>query len=119
LVRTGEGVLTMTGRSKEIINRGGEKISGREIEDLLARHPGVIEAAVVPAPHPRLGEQPAAFVLAYGTGPTDDELAEFLGKAGLAPQKIPRVWRRVGDLPRTASGKAKKYVLQEELARHT
>lgn len=113
---TAAGVLSMTGRSKEIINRGGEKISGREIEDVLARHPGVVEAAVVPAPHPRLGEQPAAFVLTRNPRPSEEELAEFLRAAGLAPQKIPRVWRWVGELPRTASGKVKKYVLQEELA---
>jgi acyl-CoA synthetase (AMP-forming)/AMP-acid ligase II len=113
---TADGTLNMTGRTKEIINRGGEKISGREIEDLLAQHPAVIEAAVVPAPHPRLGEQPAAFVLLRDGGPTDKELGDFLRGAGLAPQKIPGVWRRVDELPRTASGKVKKYVLQAELA---
>jgi acyl-CoA synthetase (AMP-forming)/AMP-acid ligase II len=110
-------VLSMTGRSKEIINRGGEKISGREIEDLLAQHPGITEAAVVPAPHPRLGEQPAAFFLTQGaTAPTEKDLCDFLRHAGLAPQKIPGVWRHVDELPRTASGKVKKYVLQAELA---
>ncbi len=113
---TAEGVLSMTGRSKEIINRGGEKISGREIEDLLVRHPGVTEAAVVPAPHPRLGEQPAAFVLSLGEPVDQQELADFLRSAGLAPQKIPGVWRYVDELPRTASGKVKKFVLQAELA---
>jgi acyl-CoA synthetase len=107
----------MTGRVKEIINRGGEKISGREIEDALARHPQVVEAAVVPAPHPRLGEQPAAYVLSHaGTPPGPEELAAFLHEAGLAPQKVPRVWRFVDELPRTPSGKVKKYVLQAELA---
>jgi acyl-CoA synthetase (AMP-forming)/AMP-acid ligase II len=111
------GTLTMTGRVKEIINRGGEKISGREIEDALVRHPGVAEAAVVPAPHPRLGEQPAAYVLSRpGHRPESEELAAFLRDAGLAPQKVPRVWRFVDELPRTPSGKVKKYVLQAELA---
>jgi acyl-CoA synthetase (AMP-forming)/AMP-acid ligase II len=114
---TAEGVLSMTGRSKEIINRGGEKISGREIEDLLAQHPGITEASVVPAPHPRLGEQPAAFILTRGDAvPSEKELCDFLRAAGLAPQKIPGVWRHVDELPRTASGKVKKYVLQAELA---
>jgi acyl-CoA synthetase len=112
-----DNTVTMTGRVKEIINRGGEKISGREIEDALARHPAVIEAAVVPAPHPRLGEQPAAYVLARpGPRPETEELAAFLRDAGLAPQKVPRVWRFVDELPRTPSGKVKKYVLQAELA---
>ncbi len=110
------GYLRLSGRLKEIINRGGEKISGREIEDLLVRHPGIVEAAVVPAAHPRLGEQPAAFIMTKGDPPSEQELADFLRSEGLAPQKIPRMWRRVDDLPRTASGKVKKYVLQEELA---
>jgi acyl-CoA synthetase (AMP-forming)/AMP-acid ligase II len=111
---------TVTGRVKEIINRGGEKISGREIEDALIRHPGVLEAAVVPAPHERLGEQPAAFVLLRpGTEVPSDDLAAFLKSSGLAPQKIPRVWRYVEDLPRTASGKVKKYALRDSLANPT
>jgi acyl-CoA synthetase len=109
--------LTVTGRVKEIINRGGEKISGREVEDALIRHPAVLEAAVVPAPHPRFGEQPAAFVLVRpGVAASDAELAGFLRAAGLAPQKIPTVWRYVDELPRTPSGKVKKFVLQAELA---
>jgi acyl-CoA synthetase len=116
-VITAEGVLTMTGRVKEIINRGGEKFSVREIEDALVRHPDVVEAAVVPAVHPRLGEQPAAYVLARpGQAPDPDELQTFLRQSGLAPQKIPRVWRWVDEMPRTASGKVKKFVLADQLA---
>ena len=112
-----DDALTVTGRVKEIINRGGEKISGREIEDALIRHPSVLEAAVVPAPHPRLGEQPAAFVLVRaGAATTDAELAAFLRAAGMAPQKIPAIWRYVDELPRTPSGKVKKFVLQADLA---
>ncbi len=88
---TAEGVLSMTGRSKEIINRGGEKISGREIEDLLAQHPGITEASVVPAPHPRLGEQPAAFILTRGdVAPSEKELCDFLRAAGSGPPEDPR-----------------------------
>ena len=55
-----DNVVSISGRTKELINRGGEKISCREIEDLLSGHPALREAAVVAAPHPRLGEQPAA-----------------------------------------------------------
>jgi len=99
----------MTGRVKEIINRGGEKLSAREIEEALARHPSVREVAVVPAPHERLGEQPAAFVMAGdGDGADADVLTSFLYGLGLAPQKVPRIWRFVTELPRTASGKVKK-----------
>ena len=106
-----DGTFTMTGRVKEIINRGGEKISAREIEDALARHPNVREVAVVAAPHPRFGEQPAAFVLA--SEPVDPAvLAEFLDGLGLAAQKIPKVWRFIDELPRTASGKVIKGSLE-------
>jgi acyl-CoA synthetase (AMP-forming)/AMP-acid ligase II len=112
-----EGLLSMTGRIKEIINRGGEKFSVREIEDALVSNPDVTEAAVVPAPHPRLGEQAAAFVITRdGSSPSDEDLQAFLRQTGLAPQKIPRVWRHVDDLPRTASGKVKKFELQAQLA---
>jgi acyl-CoA synthetase (AMP-forming)/AMP-acid ligase II len=114
---TAEGVLSMTGRIKEIINRGGEKFSVREIEDALVANPGVTEAAVVPAPHRRLGEQAAAYVIIdKGASLSDADLEGYLRQAGLAPQKIPRVWRQVDELPRTASGKVKKFELQTQLA---
>ena len=111
------GVVTVTGRLKEIINRGGEKISAREIEEALGACPAVLEAAVVAAPHERLGEQPAAFVLLRPGAQADaGELAAFLRASGLPNQKIPAVWRYVDELPRTASGKVKKYVLQDAFA---
>jgi len=111
------GALTITGRIKDIINRGGEKISAREIEDALVRHPAVAEACVVPAPDARLGEQPAAFVLLRsGQTVRGDELAAFLRSSGLAVQKVPRVWRALEELPRTPSGKVKKFVLSDALA---
>ncbi|GAA4232718.1 acyl-CoA synthetase [Streptosporangium album] len=109
---------TVTGRVKEIINRGGEKISAREIEDVLVRHPAVAEAAVVSAPHDRLGEQPAAFVLFRPEIEVGfEDLAAFLKSTGLAPQKIPQVWRHVHEMPRTASGKVMKHVLQSQFAK--
>jgi non-ribosomal peptide synthetase component E (peptide arylation enzyme) len=108
--------ITVTGRTKDIINRGGEKLSAQEIEGLLRRHPDVTDVAVVAAPHPRLGEEPAAFVItAAGAALDGTELAQFLKSEGVAPQKIPRVVVRVDDLPRTASGKVKKYELVEKL----
>jgi acyl-CoA synthetase len=110
------GALSITGRTKDIINRGGEKFSAREVEDALVRHPAVAEAAVVPAPDPRLGEQPAAFLLLRaGHTVGGDELATFLVGAGLARAKVPRIWRSVDELPRTPSGKVKKFVLVDEL----
>jgi acyl-CoA synthetase len=112
-----DDVVSVTGRVKDIINRGGEKFSSREIEDLLSLHPAVFESAVVPAPHERFGEQPAAFVLlreGQVAGPA--ELSSFLRSRGLAAQKVPQVWRYVPELPRTPAGKVKKYTLQAELA---
>ena len=110
-----EGRLTVTGRTKDIINRGGEKLSAREIEETITRHPRVRDAAVVAAPHPRLGEEPAAFVIVAAGGPDDGELAAFLRAEGLAPHKVPRTWVRVEQLPRTSSGKVKKYELVSRL----
>jgi len=107
---------TVTGRLKDIINRGGEKLSSREIEEAILAAPGVVEAAVVAAPHPRLGEQPAAFVMfRAGQEVPFEQLASFLRSTGMAPQKIPQVWREAKELPRTASGKVKKYELQAAL----
>ncbi len=112
----GDGYLTVTGRLKDIINRGGEKISAREIEDLLASHPAVMEAAVVAAPHERLGEQPAAFVrFQPGAAASFDELAAHLRAQALSNRKVPLVWRTVDDFPRTGAGKIKKFVLAQEL----
>ncbi len=109
------GCLTVTGRTKDIINRGGEKLSAREIEEAIARHPEVRDVAVVAAPHPRLGEEPAAFLILGGGGPDDHQLAEFLLAEGLAPYKVPRTWVRIEHFPRTPSGKVKKYELVDRL----
>jgi acyl-CoA synthetase len=108
--------IVVTGRTKDVINRGGEKLSAQEIEGLLRRHPDVNDVAVVAAPNERLGEEPAAFVIGRGGVTVDGaELAQFLKGEGVAPQKIPRVVVTVDDLPRTASGKVKKYELVEQL----
>lgn len=110
-----DGTFSMTGRLKEIINRGGEKLSSREIEDAISRHDLVREVAVVSAPHARLGEQPAAFVLSTSEV-TPETLSSFLHELGLAPQKVPRLWHFVEELPRTASGKVIKRELERSLA---
>jgi len=116
----GNGDITITGRLKDIINRGGEKFSTREIEDLLARHPAVRQAAVVPAPDARFGEVPAAFVVTDavaapdGVDPTD--LIAHLVAAGLPKQKLPVGWHPVDNLPMTASGKVRKVELVNRLS---
>ncbi len=111
-----DGFLTVTGRTKDIINRGGEKLSAREIEEAIARHPRVREVAVVAAPHPRLGEEPAAFVILDGGGLDGDHLAQFVRAQGLASYKVPRTWVGIDSLPRTPSGKVKKYELVDRLS---
>jgi acyl-CoA synthetase (AMP-forming)/AMP-acid ligase II len=112
------GALTITGRKKDLIIRGGENISAKEIEDVLHAHPAVSEAAVVAMPHPRLGEGVCAYVI-LGTE-TDDpatRLAEHVLASGLARQKCPERFEFVDDLPRTASGKVRKDLLREDIRR--
>ena len=97
-----EGFLHLSGRLKEQINRGGEKISPAEIERALLALPGVAEAVAYARPHPTLGEVPAAAVTLAGDGPPPDFDA---GLAALAPFKRPRTVRVLESFPRLASGK--------------
>jgi acyl-CoA synthetase (AMP-forming)/AMP-acid ligase II len=106
------GFVTITGRLKDVINRGGEKFSARDIEDLLAAHPAVRQAAVVAGLDARFGEVPVAFiVLDDRENASAGELADFLQTAGLARQKTPVAWHVVDALPMTPSGKVKKFEL--------
>ena len=116
-VLDGEGYLTIVDRKKDIIIRGGENISALEVEEMLMRIPGVAEAAVVAAPDVRLGEHVCAF-MRLAEGSTAVDLAEVRGhlrEAGLARQKWPEELRLVSELPRTPSGKVKKFVLRDRL----
>jgi acyl-CoA synthetase len=108
----GAGFITITGRLKDVINRGGEKFSARDIEDILITHPVVRHAAVVPGPDARFGEVPVAFVVFDGAGEASvGELAGHLQAMGLARQKTPVAWHFVDSLPMTPSGKVKKFEL--------
>lgn len=107
-VRSPEGAITITGRKKDLIIRGGENISAKEIEDVLHTHPAVKEASVVAMPHERLGEGVCAYVIAAGDAPTAEALAAHVAHSGLARQKIPERFEFVADFPRTASGKVRK-----------
>jgi acyl-CoA synthetase (AMP-forming)/AMP-acid ligase II len=108
--------LTVTGRKKDLIIRGGENISPKEIEDVLHRMPSIREAAVVAMPHPRLGETVCAFVIPREGAPVDiDAIRAWLDAEGLARQKCPERLELVEDLPRTASGKVQKNLLRERL----
>jgi acyl-CoA synthetase (AMP-forming)/AMP-acid ligase II len=116
-VRSHGDFLTVSGRKKDLIIRGGENISPKEIEDVLHTHPAVKEAAVVAMPHERLGEGVCAYVIAQPGQSIDvPALALWLEKAGLARQKYPERVELVDDLPRTASGKVQKNILRERIA---
>jgi acyl-CoA synthetase (AMP-forming)/AMP-acid ligase II len=103
------GYVTVTGRLKDVINRGGEKFSSRDIEDVLLTHHAVRQAAVVAGPDARLGEVPVAFVVLDGAAAVGvADLTAHLQSAGLARQKLPTTWHFVDGLPVTPSGKVKK-----------
>jgi non-ribosomal peptide synthetase component E (peptide arylation enzyme) len=106
---TAEGAIVVTGRKKDLINRGGEKVSAKEVEDILHRMPGIKEAAVVAMPHQRLGETLCAYVIAQsGAQLSLDAVLAFVAEAGVAKQKYPERLEVVEDFPRTASGKIRK-----------
>jgi acyl-CoA synthetase (AMP-forming)/AMP-acid ligase II len=111
-----DGFLTITGRKKDLIIRGGENISPKEIEDALYTHPAVIDAAVVAMPHARFGETPCAFiVIKDGCQITLDELKVHLEQAGMARQKYPEQLIVMASLPKTATGKVLKHLLRASL----
>jgi len=114
-VRTVDGAITITGRKKDLIIRGGENISAKEIEDVLHAHPAVREAAVVAMPHARLGEGVCAYVIARGEAPSPQALAAHVADSGLAKQKIPERFEFREDFPRTASGKVRKDLLRADV----
>lgn len=115
-----DGYLTITDRISDVIIRGGENISAREVEELVAEVDGIAEVAVVAAPDVRLGERAAAVVrLRDGAAaPGLERIREHLAAAGLARQKWPESIHVVEELPRTPSGKVKKFVLREQLGFH-
>jgi acyl-CoA synthetase len=114
--RTPRGAIVITGRKKDLIIRGGENISAKEIEDILINHPGIREIAVVSMPHPRLGEAVCAFAIPGSSRPTLPDLVAYLEKAGIARQKFPERLELVDEMPRTAAGKIKKDVLRGVIA---
>lgn len=112
------GELTLTGRLKEIINSGGEKICPYEVEEALLLHPAVVQAVVFAAPHPLLGEQvTAAVVLSEGQTLRERDLLESL-RSRLAHCKVPRRVLFVDEIPRGPSGKLQRIGLAERLGLH-
>ncbi len=116
-IKTEDDCLVITGRSKDLIIRGGENLSPREVEDVLHEHPAIYEAAVVAMSHERLGETGCAYViLEEGASLTFDDMVAALDKAGLAKQKYPERLEIVDAFPRTPAGKIRKNVLRERIA---
>ncbi len=108
-----EGWLTISGRVKDIINRAGEKFSARDIENAIASHPAVDQAAVVGLPDDRMGEIVGAFVTLRKPGEWNgpQELIDHLNQQRFAKQKIPVEWHVLEALPQSVSGKLKKQEL--------
>lgn len=114
-----EGYLEITGRQKDIIVRGGENISAKEIEDLLFEHPKVADVAVVAVPDPVLVERACAVVVPQAGAEVElDELTSWLAEHHrIAVQKLPERLQLMDELPRTASGKVQKFKLRDRLRR--
>jgi len=112
------GYLSIVGRSKDLIIRGGENISVAEVENLLFTHPKVAAVAVVAMPDARLGERACAFVIPRPSeAPTLAELVAFLESHRLARHKFPERLELVSEFPMTPSGKIQKYKLREAVTR--
>ena len=112
---TADGYLTLTGRLKEIINRGGEKISPREVDEVLMDHPAVAQVVTFGMPHAKLGEDvAAAVVLREGQSLTERELREFAASR-LADFKVPRKILFMAEIPKGATGKLQRIGLAEKL----
>jgi acyl-CoA synthetase (AMP-forming)/AMP-acid ligase II len=101
-----DGYLSLTGRLKELINRGGEKISPLEIDDVLLRHPAVGEAVAFAVPHATLGEEVHAAVVLKGDA-TERELRAYCAER-LAEYKVPRRFHMLEAIPRGATGKLQR-----------
>jgi 3-phosphoshikimate 1-carboxyvinyltransferase len=112
------GFLRITGRVKDVINRGGEKVPVVEVENLLYQHPLVAEVAVVAMPDPRLGERACAFVVpAHGDESIGfEDMQLYLDRAGLSKYYWPERLEFIDALPRNTIGKVQKNVLREMAA---
>ena len=112
-----DGYLSVTGRLKDVIVRGGENLSPRAIEDVLERHPGVAACRVVGAPHPDLGETPVAFVVRSGAAPVDAAELTALVRGGLSRVHTPTAVRFLESLPVNAVGKVDRKALEARSTR--
>jgi fatty-acyl-CoA synthase len=110
-----DGYCNIVGRVKDMIIRGGENISPREVEEFLYRHPAILDVAVVGVPDHRYGEVVCACIqLRSGATATEDEIREFC-RQQIAHYKVPKYVRFMDSFPLTVSGKVQKYLLRERL----
>ncbi|MFQ5792944.1 MAG: (2,3-dihydroxybenzoyl)adenylate synthase, partial [Acidobacteriota bacterium] len=111
------GNLVVEGRKKDLINRGGEKISAEEVENLILSHPAVENVACVPMPDPVLGEPMCAFIIPRsGATVTLEDLTRFLLDKGIAKYKLPERVEPVDEFPTSAFGKVSKQALTQQVA---
>jgi len=110
-----DGFLHLTGRLKEIINRGGEKVSPLEVDGVLLDHPGVAQVVTFALPHPKLGEEvAAAVVLVEGSEATEREIRDFAA-GRMADFKVPRKVILLDEIPKGATGKMQRIGLAQKL----
>ncbi|WP_097295387.1 medium-chain fatty-acid--CoA ligase [Escherichia coli] len=113
------GYIKITGRKKDIIVRGGENISSREVEDILLQHPKIHDTCVVAMPDERLGERSCAYVVlkAPHHSLSLEEVVAFFSRKRVAKYKYPEHIVVIEKLPRTASGKIQKFLLRKDIMR--
>jgi len=116
LARSDEnGFLTITGRLKELIIRGGQNIAPAEIEEVASTFEGVVDCAVVGTPHEQLGEVPVLFIVEKPGHRVETNLLLEFCKARLSAYKLPHAVHRIEEIPRTGSGKILRFRLRERL----
>ncbi len=108
-----DGYLSIVGRIKDMIIRGGENISPREVEEFLYTHPDVADAQVIGVPSARYGEEVMAWVKPRPGATVDDEALTAFCRGAIATFKIPRYWKIVDAFPMTVTGKVQKYRMRE------
>ena len=110
-----DGYISITGRLKEIINRGGEKVSPREVDEIIMDHPAVAQVVCFGMPHPKLGEEVAAVVVfKEGATATERELQDFVARRA-ADYKVPKKILFMEDIPKGATGKLQRIGLAQKL----
>jgi acyl-CoA synthetase (AMP-forming)/AMP-acid ligase II len=110
-----DGYLELTGRLKEIINRGGEKISPLEVDGVLMDHPAIQQVVTFALPHPKLGEEvAAAVVLRDGQAAEEQDIREFAAQR-MADFKVPRKVVIMDEIPKGATGKMQRIGMAEKL----